>query len=50
MLGLQQKYKEQLLKALKHLDYSYKKSLSLSMLESEMDEFLKVAFSGTVKI
>ncbi len=38
LLGLQQKYKEQLLKALKHLDYSYKKSLSLSMLESEMDE------------
>ena len=36
--SLQQKYKEQLLKALKHLDYSYKKSLSLSMLESEMDE------------
>ena len=38
LLGLQQKYKEQLLKALKHLDYSYKKSLSLSMLESEMDK------------
>lgn len=35
---LKQKYAEQLLKALKHLEYSYKKSLLISMREKDMDE------------
>lgn len=38
ILNLRTRYAEQLKKALKHLDYSYKKSLNLPMLEKEMDE------------
>ena len=38
LLGLKLKYQEQLVKALKHLDYSYKKSLHLSKLEKDMNE------------
>jgi len=37
-LTLKVKYAEQIKKALRHLEYSYKKSLGLSMLEKEMDE------------
>ena len=36
--NLKMKYAEQLKKALKHLEYSYKKSLMLPMLEKDMSE------------
>ncbi len=38
LLNLKQKYAEQLKKALKHLEYSYKKSQSLPMVEKDMTE------------
>lgn len=38
ILNLKLKYAEQVKKALKHLEYSYKKSLNLPMVEKEMNE------------
>ncbi len=38
ILNLKIKYAEQVKKALKHLEYSYKKSLNLPMIENEMNE------------
>lgn len=38
ILNLKLKYAEQVKKAIKHLEYSYNKSLKLPMLEKEMDE------------
>lgn len=38
LLDLQTKFKAQMLKALKHLEYSYKKSLNLPVQESQMSE------------
>ncbi len=38
LLELKSKYKTQLIKSLKHLEYSYKKSLKLPVKESEMDD------------
>jgi len=46
ILNLKLKYAEQLKKALKHLEYSYKKSLSLPMTEKEMDEEILETWEG----
>ncbi|MEK6628218.1 MAG: hypothetical protein AABY53_06295 [Bdellovibrionota bacterium] len=46
LLVLKVKYAAQVKKALVHLDYSYKKSLDLPMLEKEMDEETLEAWEG----
>lgn len=44
--ALKNKYAEQLQKALKHLEYSYKKSLNLPMKEKDMDEETLESWEG----
>ncbi len=46
ILNLKLKYAEQVKKALKHLEYSYKKSLNLPMTEKEMDEEILETWEG----
>lgn len=46
LLFLKEKYKAHVLKALRHLDYSYKKSLTLPMTEKDMSEEDLEAWEG----
>jgi hypothetical protein len=46
LLNLKEKYRVQVLKAIGHLDYSYKKSVSLPMLEKDMDEEILETWEG----